>query len=167
MTISASEPNYAWWLKEELKTDSKLIEGIPLSEFDVRLESVGLPSVSDLPTYDTLGHEEIKRGDFVFRMSGNFNDMKKTQIVLVGAYKEHDGNKGRFLTVIDPKQKPGKRVLLFEKWPGLSGFSFLEIKDMEITWWPCLYCGGGVAVRFKNGKFFVDYEAEEGSDEEF
>jgi hypothetical protein len=135
---SHSETTYAWWLTEEIELTEIDIDGISLTDVDPSFIKVGFPTINQLPKNKTLGIEEIKKGDFKFKISGEFSNAPSDNVALVGAFIDNNNVKGRFILIYDFKTK---KVMYFHKRSGIAGFLFLYVYENKLHWSGCLYCG--------------------------
>ena len=137
-------------------TDSA-IEGVPLAAIDTSWARATVLTLDLLPP-DARGDSgfirDFREGDAGFTLSDDFNRDGIPDRAMVGVYRTHSGETGRFLLILtSTHDKISKDFLATE--PGATGFSILTRRDTLIEWYECVYCDFSVSYTW-NGTTYVN-----------
>lgn len=134
---AGEHPKTAWWYDIVFVPDQTSINGIPIQKLDTTWELAKGLSVKDLK--NKLSRRDVQRfssSPFSFEKTIDLNGNKQPETFMVGVYRTHTGQTGKFLAIFEKK-----RLLSVFTANGTAGFSALLTSNRQLHWYQCMECG--------------------------
>lgn len=148
---STGPQQLAWWVTVRFVPQDLSIEGIPVRELDRDWVAASVLKAAALPAEASAAGESVEEHDGAFEISRDLDRDGRLDRALVGVYKTHSGEVGRFLLVLSTTKggKWSKRALF--KQSGEAGFSVLWQQRERLVWAFCMECDSSCEVTPRRG----------------
>jgi hypothetical protein len=161
---TASASQLAWWLTVNFKVEGTSIEGIPIENIDPSWKYANILSRDKIPkkALDSDPYDPMTEYNYRFIIEKDINNDGSAEKILTGVYETKDGNKGRFILILETVKKSWQKAFL-KKGGETSGFSILnETKEGVVFWTFCMECGMAGYIKWDGEKYYIQWRDEEG-----
>ena len=152
-TLRQLSTAYPWWLDAQFDPADTVIASLPIQRIDTTWERASELSWDLLPPAARSDPSMLADSSAVFEHDGDFNRDGQQDLALVGVYREHTGDLGRFLLVLTAGPGDEWIVVQLEKISGSAGFSVLLNQPNEIIWSVCMECDTASRLTWDGAKY--------------
>ena len=87
-----------------------------------------------------------------FEIDADFDGDGDVERAVVGVYRDHVGNAGRFVLILTRRGRRWESAAVFTQ-PGEAGFSILMAAPPGVAWLTCLECDSWVMIEWSAGEY--------------
>lgn len=137
----------SWWISRTFDVIGDTVVGIPIQALDSSWVAARVLNREMMP-----GDQGLVNRDLAFQLAGDFNHDDLQDRVVLGVYRTHQGQTGRFLLFLTQNAGGWQKAQLVQE-PGSAGFSILTHSGDTLSWYECLECDFGLDFAWNGRKF--------------
>jgi hypothetical protein len=151
-----NKPIEAWWLRATFLPTQTAYESLPVSAISPDWVRISILSYDSLPPDAKNDLGWMRRDGFKFQVDNYFKREGLADRVLCGVFENRNGEKGRFLLVLEKAKEAQWRVAFLHQELGEPGFSVLVQKSRGLFWGTCMQCDEFSRLGAKRGAFYLE-----------
>lgn len=164
LEVDAEPANRPWWERARWQPQATVVRGVPIKRLHpdwCAAEALGRETIGEALLGPDAG--DPLAGGLSFSLEGSFDGSGRPQLAFVGAYRRCAGERGLFVTIVEPHPQRPRMRFLVEVPNSPSAFAALG-RDPDgtlVVWW-CAACDHGVRIEFnrESKSFFVGGAAQ-------
>ena len=152
-TAQTPTPRGVWYLSARFAATDSQVAGVRLSAIDTSWAAASVLTQEMLPPEAATDRYVPVRSSAPFSRVGDFDGDGVQDKAVVGVYRTHDGEAGRFLAIFsDVSGDPHLTGLFTDSFAG-PGFSHVSWDTYGLRWWYCMNCDSWAEITWNGEKY--------------